>query len=111
ERPQAKPRTNDLEVRRATAILVQRGRPAGARVGPNRTGPRSPSGSSTRPKAEPELARKASQDAPAAAQGAVCLHVPCCPPARRGGRAAPPRLPSASGRVGEPHPGEVPARG
>ncbi len=26
ERPQAKPRTNDLEVRRATVILVQRGR-------------------------------------------------------------------------------------
>jgi hypothetical protein len=27
ERPQAKPRTNDLEVRPATAILAQRGRP------------------------------------------------------------------------------------
>jgi len=31
ERPQAKPRTNDLEMRRATAILAQRGRLPGGR--------------------------------------------------------------------------------
>lgn len=62
ERPQAKPRTNDLEVRRAVGhARPARKAPVGPEVIRTCTAPRSLSGAGTGPKVGPELTREATR--------------------------------------------------